>query len=113
MKKDLVTVIIAAIIGFIGAYFVTNLLYPAPENVQVRTIDDTVDSSIAMPSEDIFNFRSINPTVEVYVGQCKEYNSNGDCIDGTSGEAKDEDEENAEGESTSEATEESGDGNAN
>lgn len=110
MKKDLATVVIAAIIGFIGAYFVTNLIYPAMDSVQVRTIDETIDSSVAMPSEDIFNFRAINPTVEVYVGQCKEYNSVGDCIDTGSSS---EDEEGKEGEENSEPSEESGNGDSN
>lgn len=108
MKKDLVTVIIAAVTGFIIAYITTNLLYPTIEAVQVKTLGETVDSSIIMPSEDVFNFRSINPTVEVYVGQCKEYNANGDCID-TQTEASEEG--NQEDQST-ESVEESGDGNA-
>lgn len=115
MKKDLVTVVIAALIGFIAAYFVTNLFYPAIEAVQVRTLGETVTSSIAMPSEDIFNFRSINPTVEVYVGQCKEYNENGDCVDSAADSAEDNGDEatdeNQDGsESDTESFEESGNG---
>lgn len=85
MKKDLTTAVIASIAGFIIAYFVTNLIYPVSDSFSIKTIGASVDASIATPSEDIFNFRSINPTVEVYVGQCKEYNANGDCVDGTSG----------------------------
>ena len=94
MKKDLVTVIIAAVVGFVAAYFMVNLFYPALEQVQIKTLGETVDSSVAMPSEDVFNFRSINPTVEVYVGQCKEYNANGDCIDSSAEAEEENDEEN-------------------
>lgn len=109
MKKDIVTVCIAAIIGFVVAYFLTNLVYPTIDAVQVRTLGETVTSSIVMPSEDVFNFRSINPTVEVYVGQCKEYNANGDCIDSVTEPEEPEDEVPDE---NTEPDEESGDGNS-
>ena len=33
------------------------------------------------PDEEIFNPRALNPTVEVYVGNCKEFDYNGQCID--------------------------------
>lgn len=81
MKKDLFVVVIAAIAGFLIAYFVTNMLYPTIESFSFKTLDTVVTSSVTEPSDDIFNFRSINPTVEVYVGQCAQYNANGDCIE--------------------------------
>lgn len=114
MKKSLITVIIAAIAGFIIAYFVTNLFYPSIESVQIKTINNEVTSSIDMPSDDVFNFRSINPTVEVYVGQCKEYNENGDCIDSVT--ATDDSDESSTGEESTSpeesGIEESGSGNS-
>ena len=81
MKTDLATSIIAAIAGIIVAYFAVNILMPGLEDVSFKTISSSVSSSLTEPSAEIFNFRAVNPTVEVYVGSCTEYNENGECID--------------------------------
>lgn len=81
MKKDLITIVITAIAGFLAAYFITNMIFPGLENFTFKNLTDAANFSITEPSEDIFNFRAINPTVEVYVGQCKEYNAAGECIE--------------------------------
>ena len=103
MKFDLATSFIAAIAGIIVAYFATNFLIPPLEDVSFKTLENTVDASLNQPNEEIFNYRAVNPTVEVYVGQCLEYNENGECID-DSIQKTDEDEEEkneAEAEDTS------------
>ena len=81
MKTDLVTSIIAAIAGSIIAYFVTNIFTPELKDVTIKTLDESVSASLTDPNPEIFNFRAVNPTVEVYVGQCLEYNEQGECID--------------------------------
>ena len=84
MKNDLATAILTAIIGLVISYFVCDLLvnqmgifgktptYPA--------IESTFSSELAEPNPEVFNYRAINPTVEVYVGDCTTYNSDGICV---------------------------------
>ncbi|MBQ3465091.1 hypothetical protein IJH15_02630 [Candidatus Saccharibacteria bacterium] len=88
LKTDLATSIVAAIIGLLIAFFVANLLTGEIEPFTYRTIETTVNADLGEPNREVFNYRALNPTVEVYVGSCAEYDSNGECI-----EIYDEDEE--------------------
>ena len=81
MKTDLATTIIVAIIGFIGGYFLCNLIIPQPEDVKFQTINSNFSYSFTEPDEEIFNYRALNPTVEVFVGNCNSYNEYGECVD--------------------------------
>ena len=69
MKVELTTSIIVAIIGVALAFFVTNLLMPGFDSVEFKTISGENTYSLTEPNPEIFNFRALNPTVEVYVGQ--------------------------------------------
>jgi hypothetical protein len=88
MKTDLTTSILAAIFGFVIAFVLTNLLVPGISDFSFKTLEDAPDASLVEPSEDVFNYRSVNPTVEVYVGDddqddtqkaCISYDENGNC----------------------------------
>ena len=82
MKTDLLTSIIAAIAGVLIAYFVTNLFIGPIESVTYTTVDSsTVNADLADPDPEVFNYRALNPTVEVYVGECDEYNEFGECVE--------------------------------
>ena len=81
MKTDLTTSIIAAVLGAVVAFFVCNMFIPTIDDVTVKTLGSSLTYTLANPSPEVFNYRAINPTVEVYVGQCTEYNENGECID--------------------------------
>ena len=83
MKSDFVTSIIVAIVGAIGAYLICNLLFAGePEIVEVKTIENSdISSSIAEPNPELFNIKALNPTVEVYIGECSEFNDQGECLD--------------------------------
>ena len=76
-----------------------------------KTLENTVDSSLSEPNEEIFNFRAVNPTVEVYVGQCLEYNEKGECIDDNFQNSDEEDEESKE--ETEQKTEQETESNGN
>ena len=80
MKKDLATAIGTAIIGMLIAFFVTNLIVKPAEPVTFKTLDTKVSADIQEPSKEVFNSKSLNPTVEVYVGDCAETNELGECI---------------------------------
>lgn len=83
MKSDLATSIGVAIIGVVAAYFVCNIFIGDIEPVKVKTVDASVSATLANPDPEVFNYRALNPTVEVYVGECTEYNESGECLDGT------------------------------
>ena len=81
MKKDLITAIVAAIAGFVIAFLITNVLTPPIESFSYTTVDSSIGVDYAQPNPEIFNFRSLNPTVEVFVGDCTEFDENGECLD--------------------------------
>ncbi len=83
MKTDLASSIGLAIVGVIVSYLICNILVNTwtTDSYKVTTIETTVSSDIADPDPNIFNYRSLNPTVEVYVGNCKEFGADGQCID--------------------------------
>lgn len=105
MKLDLFTAIGVAIGGVIIAFFVTNLLLPTIEPFEFMSIDKTANStaaqngydyaSLSQPNNEVFNYDALNPTVEVYVGECEEYDANGNCVDS---DDKNNDYDNAEDE---------------
>ena len=91
MKLDLFTAIGVAIGGVLIAFFVTNLALPELKAFEFKAIDETANStaaqnnydyaSLSQPDDEVFNYEALNPTVEVYVGECEEYDSNGNCVD--------------------------------
>ena len=81
MKTDLATSIIAAILGVVAAYFICNMILPSIPDFEFPTLNSDVTYTLDEPNPEIFNYRAINPTVEVYVGQCAEYNEYGECIE--------------------------------
>lgn len=83
MKQDLATSIFTAIVGIIIAYFVCNMLLPPIQSVTYKTLNSNLTYDLAEPNPEVFNFRAVNPTVEVYVGQCDSYDINGNCMQAT------------------------------
>ncbi|MBQ2695246.1 hypothetical protein IJG04_01240 [Candidatus Saccharibacteria bacterium] len=81
MKTDLATSILAGVVGVVAAYFVCNLLLPEIPAVGFSVLGTSDSYNLTQPDEEIFNYRALNPTVEVYVGECKKYNENNECID--------------------------------
>lgn len=100
MKTDLATSIIAAIVGTVAAYFVCNLMVPKIESVTLPALSSDTDYSLTEPNIEVFNYRAVNPTVEVYVGNCTGDNCETAVI------IDDETEEEPEEENTEEETEE-------
>lgn len=86
MKNDLATTVIVAIVGVVAAYFICDMLVPPIESVKFKTIDGSVSPDVGAPNSEIFNYKALNPTVEVYVGTCTSFNQNGECINDSSEE---------------------------
>ena len=81
MKKDLASSIGIAILGIIISYFVCNLFIGPISDVSFNVISSSVDNNLTEPNVEIFNYKAINPTVEVYVGDCTLYDDIGQCVE--------------------------------
>lgn len=69
VKKELFSAIALAVIGFLVAFFVCNIFSGKIEDFRFKSIDSSIDMSLSEPDPEVFNYKAINPTVEVYVGQ--------------------------------------------
>ena len=86
MKVDITTVIIAAIVGIVLAYFFTDsVILQSPSQITIKTLDDSTSAELAAPSAEVFNYRALNPTVEVYI-DCTNYDASGSCKDVVTGD---------------------------
>ena len=85
MKTDLATSIGVAIAGVLISYFICNIFVGPIEDVSIKTVDSSFSTEIEDPNPEVFNYRAIDPTVEVYVGgagDCAQFDDNGECISG-------------------------------
>ena len=82
MQKDLALAIITAIVGAVAASLVCGLLVGEINSTTVKTVDSNIGTELADPDPEVFNYKALNPTVEVYIGSCSEYDATtGECID--------------------------------
>lgn len=82
MKVDLTTAIISAIVGVAAAYFLTSgIILKNPTPVTIKTLGTSIGTDLSDPDPEVFNYRALNPTVEVYI-DCSNYDINGSCLDG-------------------------------
>ena len=93
MKSDLATSVAVFAVGAIMAYFAGNLFLPPIKTVNIETVEASDNYTITDPDNEVFNYRAINPTVEVYIGDCTEYDIDGNCITNSGDEINTEDEE--------------------
>lgn len=77
-QSDIFSIIIIATVGTLGAYFGVNSFLGDPnlQSVQLKTID-AISATLEEPDPELFNSSAINPTVEVYVGDCEDVDQNG------------------------------------
>lgn len=77
-QSDIITIVIIAAIGTLGAFFTVNALMGDPKDASVTyKYIEPVDAALAEPDPEVFNSDAINPTVEVYVGNCLDADQNG------------------------------------
>ena len=81
MKNGLISSVAFAIVTILVAYFVCNMFIGPVETVSFPAIDSSTSTSLEEPDPEVFNYKSLNPTVEVYVGNCNSYGANGECLD--------------------------------
>ena len=76
--SDYISVISIAVFGTIIAYFLMNGILGDPKDKVVKfEYLASSTSELVAPDSEIFNSGAINPTVEVYIGTCRDLNGNG------------------------------------
>ncbi|MBR5621164.1 hypothetical protein IKW75_01620 [Candidatus Saccharibacteria bacterium] len=95
-QSDIFTVLAVATVGIVASFFLVNMLLgdPNEKSVTFKKIE-VVDATLSVPDPEVFNSEAINPTVEVYVGDCVDMDQNGELdeaeliacgrVDGSSG----------------------------
>ena len=81
-RSDIITIALVAVIGLFCTYFLGQAIIGDPNEAtaSVKVIEPiTVD--LVNPDSEVFNENAINPTVEVYVGVCKDLDQNGHIDD--------------------------------
>lgn len=78
-QSDIFTLILIAGIGTLASYFLCNAILGNPDlaKTEFKALSSTISNSLAVPDPEIFNSLAINPTVEVYVGDCEDIDQNG------------------------------------
>jgi len=70
--SSLATVVLVAIIATVLAALAVNAILGDPNDESVDiTYMDVVDPGVSEPDPEVFNNLAVNPTVEVYVGDCR------------------------------------------
>lgn len=77
-QSDIFTIILVSAIGIIVSAFMVNILLGNVEDksMTIKNIE-VIEADVPMPEADVFNADAINPTVEVYVGDCLDADGNG------------------------------------
>ena len=76
--NDIITIAFISIIGAALSIFAVNsLLGDIDEKSVSFNVPMTITTALAEPDAEIYNLEAINPTVEVYVGNCKDDDHDG------------------------------------
>lgn len=78
-QSDIFSIVLVASIGAFGAFFVCQALMDDPNEAQIefKTVRNVITASLVQPDAEVFNSTAINPTIEVYVGDCEDIDQNG------------------------------------
>lgn len=78
-RSDIYSLVLIAGIGTLASFLACNAILGDPNEAKVEftTVREVLTSELASPDEEIFNSTAINPTIEVYVGDCEDIDQNG------------------------------------
>lgn len=77
-QSDIFSIILVASIGTLAAFFVCDALLGDPdERATSFKVIAPISKELTQPNSEVFNPDAINPTVEVYVGECRDVDRNG------------------------------------
>lgn len=114
-QSDIFTLILVAGVGTLASFFVCNALLGDPNEASTKftRLTQVISAELTEPDPEIFNSTAINPTIEVYVGDCEDIDQNGildmaelvACGREEAPETDEEGEGSAEGDAATEGTE--------
>lgn len=78
-QSDIFTLILIAGIGTLAAFFACNAILGDPNEAKTSftRLSSVIESNLVQPDPEVFNEDAINPTIEVYVGDCVDVDQNG------------------------------------
>lgn len=78
-QSDIFSLIMIAGIGTLVAFFVCQSIMGDPDDASIKytRLSSVISNNLEMPDPEVFNSTAINPTVEVFVGDCEDINQNG------------------------------------
>lgn len=78
-QSDIFTVIAVAVVGVVISSVLLNLILGSPDEKYVSfKVVEVIEPDLDNPDPELFNPDAINPTVEVYVGECVDQDQNGE-----------------------------------
>lgn len=78
-QSDIFSIVVVASVGVLAAFFICQAVLGKPEEAVVRFtgLKSVIAKDLAAPDPEVFNATAINPTVEVFVGDCEDLDKNG------------------------------------
>lgn len=78
-QSDIFSLILVASVGTLVAFFACRAIMGDPNQAQTSfmTVNKVISANLAQPDPEVFNSTAINPTIEVYVGDCEDIDQNG------------------------------------
>lgn len=78
-RSDIFTLILVAGIGTLAAFLICNKIMGDPNmaKVEFKALNAIIKSDLVAPEAEVYNSLAVNPTVEVYVGDCVDIDQNG------------------------------------
>lgn len=69
-QKDIAIIVIAAFIGAVAAYLISNSIFVSPKNRQQQVqVVEPISSSFQQPDNQFFNHSSVDLTQNIAIGQ--------------------------------------------
>ena len=78
-QSDIFSLILVAGIGVLASFFICNAIMGDPDEAKTEftKLSKVISEKLQAPDPEIFNAGAINPTIEVYVGDCEDIDQNG------------------------------------
>ncbi len=78
-QSDIFTLVMIAGIGTLVAFFLCNSIMGDPNSASTTftKLSKVIESNLGQPEPEVFNSYAINPTIEVFVGDCEDVDRNG------------------------------------
>lgn len=78
-QSDVFSIIFVAGVGVFASFFLCQAIMGDPSEavISFTALRSPISATLASPEPEVFNSTAINPTVEIYVGDCEDRDNNG------------------------------------